>query len=788
MPPQQSAAVSRRSLESISIFSLLATLIAALFIFIPSASVPAAGTKTFVLVAGTVITLALYIISRFSRGSVVLPPTTLVVALWLPVAGYLMSALFSGVAFDNAFWGTFLESDSLGFMLVAACLGTLAAFMLRKDAHYLLFLKIVGYALGVLALLQLIIVVVGQVAPNVISPAFSPAGSFTDLAQFMGLGVILVLITYRFFDISKRARRILLGSGTIALALLAAADMSFVWGWVALVSFGLLVEALVRHSPKTVDTDSDIAYVEETPSETEGRRHSLTLPLCVLVVAVFFLVGGSLGSALSSALHTNVFNVRPLWQSTFAVAHNTLSTSPLFGSGPGTFGAEWLKYRDSSFNSSPFWNIDFTAGAGFIPTSLVTTGIVGALAWLGFLGVFLALGLRTLIVRPPRDTVARYAAVASFTAAVYLFSIAMWDLPGTLMLALAFVFTGIFASTMRFSSRSRGWGISFRNAPRLGFAAAGVLTALLLSSVAWAYTLVEHYIAEVEFTQATAAFNSGNIGAANQAVQKSLSLVPTAAAYQLQAGIAAAELGQIMATSTAETSAVQQAYQTTMSAGIRAALAAASLDPSDYQTWVVLGNLYAQAVPLGITGAYDTAKASYGRAAALNPTNPQIPYIVAQLDIANKNIKSAKDDLNTAIALKGDYTAAIFLISQLEVQDGNAKNALASALSKAYFSPNDPNVLFQVGILYAATNDLTHAAPVLAAAVAADPQFTNARYFLAAVYAKLGDFQNATNQLEAIASLSGADAQTVAPLIEALKAGKNPFPENLLTLSSAPAK
>ena len=73
----------------------------------------------------------------------------------------------------------------------------------------------------------------------------------------------------------------------------------------------------------------------------------------VCAVSLFFLIGGTLGGALANALHVNVLNVRPSWQSTLSVAHQTYATAPLFGSGPGTFGTQWLKYRDA--------NCDFVA-------------------------------------------------------------------------------------------------------------------------------------------------------------------------------------------------------------------------------------------------------------------------------------------------------------------------------------------------------------------------------------------------------------------------------------------
>lgn len=776
---------SRRSFETFSIWALLATLVVSVCAVIPFAAIPLPATKAFLLAVGTLITLALYILARLSRGNVILPPVVLLGAFWLPVVAYTLSAVFSSTPFANTFWGTALEPDTLGLMLVVAVLGTLSALVLRRSEHYSLFLRTGAFVFGIIALLQVAIVIIGQFASGVIPPAFSILGSLNDLAFLLGLGVVGILITFRFLEPSLRARRALLISGALALFLLALANSSIVWVLIALVALGLFVEAVMQRRPKAADADLDGATaIDEGPHETDRTVRPLVLPLTALAAALFFLVGGTLGNALANALHVNVLNVRPSWQSTFSVAHQSYATTPVFGSGPGTFGVEWLKYRDATLNSTVFWNVDFSSGIGFIPTSFVTTGIAGALAWLVFFMLFILLGLRMLILRAPGDAFIRYVAILSFIGSLYLFVIAIFDLPSAVILALAFVFAGLFISTTRFAAGKGQWGVIFSRSPRLGFVIVFSLTILLLASVVAAYALVERSIATTELATAETAFAAGNLDAADQAAQNSISFAPSAAAYQVEAGIATARLSEIVASSTISTTLAQQAFQAALSTGINAALTATRLAPSDYRNWLVLGNLYAQAVPLG----YDSAKAAYEKAQTLNPTNPQIPYVLAQLNVANKNTAAAEDNLKAAIALKQDYTAAIFLLSQLEVQDGNVKDALDSALAAAYFTPNDPNILFQVGILRAAESDYAGAATALSGAVAANPQFANARYFLAAVYAKQGKLQDALIQMQAIADLSADNARAVATQLTALEAGKNPFPANLLSISAAPVK
>lgn len=785
MPPQQPIGGSR-SLDAISILALFITFIAAMFVFIPSAAVSSVTTKTFLLAAGALITLALYILARLARGNVIFPSTALVGAIWLPAVAYALSAAFSGAPFARSLWGATLEPDTFGFMLVVAGLGTLSALALRSAEQYRSFLRTGAYVFGVLALAQAAIIIVGQAIPDKISPTFSLTGSYGDLASLLGLGVIIILITLRFIELSSRAYRALLVCGVVALFLLAVANSSLVWTLVALVSLGLFVEAVMRRVPKDADVDiADADILSESPIGNDSGNHSLVFPLCTLAVALFFLIGGTLGGALAKALNVDIVNVRPSWQSTLLVAKKTYVTSPIFGSGPSTFGVEWLKHRDASLNSTVFWNIDFTSGIGFIPTSLVTTGIVGIIAWLGFLGLFIALGLRALILRTPQDPFIRYAAMTSFIGALYLFTIAVFDLPGALVIALGFAFAGLFVSTMRYAVGGRQRGVIFSRSPRLGFVIVFSLTILLLASVVAAYSLIGRYISVTELSLANAA---GDLDAAERHAQKSLSFAPSSAAYQALAAIANARLNAIAVSSTMGKTEAQAAYQNALAAGVNAALTATNVNPSDYRSWLALGHLYAQAVPLNVSGAYDSAKTAYQKAQELNPTNPQIHYILAQLNIANKDTKAAKEGLKAAIALKQDYTDAIFLLSQLEVQDGNVKEALAASLAANYFTPENPTILFQIGILSAAVNDYVTAAAALEKAVVANPQFANARYFLSAVYAKQGNFASAAEQLQKVADLSSENATAVADALAKLKDGKNPFPANLLSIPSTPVK
>lgn len=790
MPPQSAAVMQRRSLEVWSVWALIGILMVSTVIVTPFLSVALSTTKTFLIAAGAIIVLVLFIVARLSRGNIVFPPLMLVGALWLPTAAYALSSIFSGAPFANALWGSAIESDTLGFMLAAAFLGTLTALILRNAEQYKTFIRAGAATFVAVVLVQALIVIVGQFYPSTVSPSTPLVGSFQDLALFLGLGVIGVLITLRFVELKKRARQMLSFIMVVALLLLAVANVPFVWILLVLVSLGLFLEAVMmrKHSAEEADL-SDVAIMNETSVIAEGGNRSITLPLPVLAVAMFFLVGGTLSGALANALNISILSASPSWPSTLSLAQQTYTTAPLFGTGPGSFGVEWLKYRDPALNATVFWNTDFTTGIGFIPTSFVTTGLVGVLAWLAFIALFVVLGLRTLVVRTPQDAFVRYVAILSFISTVYLLLAAIFSLPNTVLIALAFVFAGLFASTTRFASGTSQRGIIFSRSPRLGFVIVFSLTLVMFASVVVAYSLVGRYLALNALTNASVAFSKNDIATASQKVADSIVFAPTAAAYQAQANIALVQLRQIAASNTTgKEKEAEEAFQAALTSGINAAITATRLAPSDYQHWLALGNLYAQAVPLKVAGAYESSKTAFEKAQALNPTSPSIRYVMAQLDIAHNDLKSAKEHLKGAIALKADYIDVIFLLSQLEVRDGNLYAALQAAEGAARLAKGDANIQFQAGVLHAAQPDYANAVERLKDAIAANPQFANAKYFLAAVYAKQLKFEDAVLQLKEVAALSADNATIVNPMIEKLNAKKNPFPADLLTPATPPIK
>ncbi len=774
----------RVSFDVAAVWAVLATVVLSAIVFIPVASIPFIFTKVSVLAIGALVSLALYILARLSRGNAIVPPLPLLGALWIVPFAYLLSALFSGVGIHTGFFGTDLETDTLGFVLVLAALATLTALVFRRPGTFRTFFSVGGATLGLVVVVQALIFVGSRIAPTKLSSTTNLVGSFSDLGMLLGLGITISLLALRSVTMSPRIRKALWVGLGLSLVVLAVVNSTIIWALVVLVAFGLFIEAIMKHRAPSDDSDLDgvALMLTETERDTSDSAHrSLVAPLATLAVGLFFLVGGStLGNAVVNALGANVIDVRPSWQSTFDVGSHTYASSPIFGSGPGTFATQWLKFRDRSLNDTVFWNIDFTSGIGYIPTSFVTTGIIGALAWVAFLALLLFFGLRMLLLRAPTDPFVRFTAMASFTGVLYVLTLAVFAVPGPVVLLSGFVLTGIFVSTMRYSADAREWGVIFTRSPRVGFVIVFALTLLLLASILATYVVVERYLASTSYNEASLALAAGELDKADAAVNRSVLFAPSDRAYQVATAIGIARMRSVANDTTLTASDAQQKFQTYLSKSIQDGLTATRLGPNNYQNWVMLGNVYGVVVPLKIDGAYQNAKTAYARAEALNPTSPTLPFILGQLEVAQGNGPAAEEALIRAIGLKHDFTQAIFLLSQIEVQLGKAKEALEAAEAAAYFAPTDATVLFQVGILRSANGDTKGAIQALARAVDLNPQYANARFFLGVMYAISGDYTKALESLESVAALSPENAKAVATDIAALKNGKNPFPASRL--------
>jgi tetratricopeptide (TPR) repeat protein len=295
---------------------------------------------------------------------------------------------------------------------------------------------------------------------------------------------------------------------------------------------------------------------------------------------------------------------------------------------------------------------------------------------------------------------------------------------------------------------------------------AGVLL-VVIGSVSILYQIANHYASAYTFNQATVALQQGDLPKANNLLQTAYRLQPNHEYARQRARSAIAELNQLLSLEE-PTNTEQKKFQEVLANGIAAAQQAVLGNPHDSRNWAIQAAVYNTIIDNDIPEARTRGLAAISEAKRLNPTNPELYALEAQLLFRSGNTEAARDAIMQALALKSNYVPALNLLTELEIVADNLKEARASVQSIIRLEPNNPGRYYQLAILLLADNEQNQAVQALERAIALDNDFANARYVLGLQYSDLGRIDDAIAQLEYVRVLN-PNNESVGDLIQQLR-------------------
>lgn len=759
-------------LEKWSFFLLLATAFLLPIFFFPSISVIFSKTALCAVVA--VILGAVLIFDSLKRSQVRLPYNLFTLSALLVAVMFALSSFFSGEV-AQSFFGNRFEIGTAASMILGTVLLFLTAHYFRtKDRVSAFFIAFFSSALLV-AVHQLVRLVFGaDVLTLGISnnPAFTLIGKWNELGVYFGLVAILSLVSLEILALNRTFKNIWSIVLAISLFFLVLTNFNYVWitvGLFAIIAFSYL-------------------FISRKKSDTPNTKRFSKAAFVVFVMALIFIfptgpvwvinhmpqfVQTGAGKIVNF-LSVSDIEVRPSFVYTAEIAKETLKHDPIFGVGPNKFVEQWIALKPNEVNQTVFWGSDFLYGIGLVPTYAITTGVLGVLAVLFFLGMFVYLGF-VHVFKKGREPFAQYLIVSSYLGALYLWIFHVVYIPSEVLFYATFLFTGIFIACLQrdgaFKSRVFNYGAN----ARLSFVFVSLLIVVLLGIISLGYYLAEKVYASYQFTQAAIAVNTKNdLVAGEKALNNAISADPQDGYYR---GLV--QLGVLKINAVLNDQALKQEEKTTqisplLATTLDAAQKAIKQDESNYQNWITLGQLYEGLLPFGYEKAYESAKQAYEKAQTLNTKNPSIILALARLEAANKDLKKAKEVVMQALAMKQNYSEAIYFLSQIQIAEGNLKDAIQSVSAVAFLNQNDPTVFFQLGFLQYSNKQYSDAVTSLERAVTLNPQYSNARYFLGVSYSRLDRRSDAIAQFEEIQKLN-PDNQEVKTALANLRAGKDPL-------------
>lgn len=680
---------------------------------------------------------------------------------WMTTIAAFASGFISGDVQD-ALRGNMFETQTAGFFLLLA-LAMSVPLVLQKSKP--LTIKALAFFGAISALLLLYttarLIFGADFLPlgSFFSVTVTPVGLFNDLAIFAGLIIILSLVTLAQLPIRASLQYFIVLLVGLSLFVLMVVNFFNVWLVVGFFALVVLMYLLSR----------DTIFRSAKNAPLENSRTLIILSTIICVVSVVFVVAGDYaGSKMADITNVDYVEVRPSFSATLGIIKSVYHEQVLFGVGANRFSDAWRLHKDPSINETIFWDTDFTAGSGFVPTVFVNLGVFGGVLLISFHLGLLYLGYRMLLRPSHFDPYWYYFGVASFTAACFLWGMSYVYVPGAAVLLLSALFSGfVFVAAAALVPQT------VRSIPLMvnrqrGFLIMTVSILFLVVSVGTLYTVGKQYVAQVSFNKASQTATTP--AEFEQAISHAFALYPDERFISAQAQAQLIKLSSLLGIES-PSEEQQKAFADAANTAILSAEEAMKLDLSDPDHHAVLAGVYSRLSLVGVTGAQKRAATELSEAQRLDPQNPSYHLITAQNAAQIGDIETARTEVAKSLELKRNFTEAMYLSAQIDISEGKTDSAIETTRSIITLEPGNPTRYFQLGVLLAATDKKNEAIAAYQAAIELDPQYANARYLLAIAYLDSGETEAALSQLRTVLETNQNDQQLIS-LIKQVESGE----------------
>jgi tetratricopeptide (TPR) repeat protein len=457
--------------------------------------------------------------------------------------------------------------------------------------------------------------------------------------------------------------------------------------------------------------------------------------------------------------------VRPGAGTSLTILAKEIKTNPVFGAGPNRFIESWVKNRPLVLGQTPYWATDFNFAIGYLPTLLVTTGILGSLVLLYFIVNVVRSALKTVFAKKltRKDTIVAFGSL-------YLFIFTTAYVPATAILVYFFFAVGYLFS------KDGSMTILVTKNKVTKYTSVGALAFLVLFFVSVGSVLAKEYVAARYYVQsAVAVSNDKNIDTADTLLKKAIALSPHDVYYRGYAELSALKAQVIASQASANGQTISEEARAAaleeISVAKKYADMAIASNPTNYLNYQFAGSIY-QVDP----EASQQALSLFNKSLELYPYNPNAYFAIARSKAAAGDTEGAIEALKKTLEVGPLHTEALLSAAQISLQEKKTDEAL-SLLVRAYQSDRSrSDILLSVASLQAGElKDAKAATETLEYAVGTNPNFIEGRYALATLYAAAGKYEDAANLLVGVTKIDDKTTETLTPFIEKLRAGQNPF-------------
>jgi len=360
----------------------------------------------------------------------------------------------------------------------------------------------------------------------------------------------------------------------------------------------------------------------------------------------------------------------------------------LFGSGYGTFLADFTKYKLPSFNlEQNIWNLSFSFSSSYFLELIATSGVLGALS---FLSIVFSV-IKTRATKKPLFV----ALFVAFVLAILLpFSF--------ITVTSLFILVGLYFVEMNVENDKRVYDVTLSlvttKSGMLAFEATPegerpsakaespifpiiVMVAILLAVGFVGYYTFKFLMSDVTFAKSLQAAQANNGQQTYQLQTQAINEFPYRADYHRifsQVNLALANsLAAGVPQGKTPSQQVQQNIIALLQQSINSGRNAVVLSPLNSVNWENLGQIYRNLINVG-QNADQFSVASINQAIALDPYNPQLYIELGGVYYQLQQWDQAQQQFQVAINLKRDFANAYYNLGHVFEQKGDLQNALAA--------------------------------------------------------------------------------------------------------------
>ena len=747
-------------------YAFLAGIALALVLVIPAAWFPFQLAKVAAFAVCLLVTAVLFVIGGGARDLIRTHGfyAALLVGL-LPVL-YLVSSFFS-VDTSVSMTGRSVETDTVLFVLLAALCYLMSFTLFRTLRTARMLTMVVFWSLIAAAIFQFVSIVIGTPLETFSDRSVNLVGKWNDLGL---LSTLLVLFLFARVELSSPSNILRIAAvvgGVLLSALLGLINFSLAWFLLLAGCVVIGVLSLLRHR---ADYKAESSAVPVTAASIIPWYSVAG----AIVAILFLLYGPAINTSLTGIFPVSSLEVRPGLQATLDIVGAARSGSfsrTMIGTGPSTFGGQWLAYKPAEVNQTQFWSLDFNVGYSTLATAFGTVGFLGALAWLTPLLLLIA-----ALVRIARmGALSREERVSAATLSIgslFLLSTIILYVPSQNIILLAFALSGAAFGFLWRQGRSSEETITPSILEGVGVIA--VAAVIIVFTIVPAFATARRAVAMSYNGAGLLALSQNKIDDALAYAIKSQKIENTADSLRLQTDAGAQKLAAIAQDSTLKAEDAQKQFTEQVQKVIPAGQAAIAASPMDYRSYYSLARVYDLLASLKVDGGYQSAQAAYAAAMERNPTSPSIPLAVARLEASHGNATGTQAAITKALQLKPDYTDAILFVVQINVANNDLASAIANTKIAVQTAPGVASIWFQLGLLYYAGGDSKNAIPPLEQALVIAPDYANAKYFLGLSYYTEGRQNDSLRLFQDLVSTNPDNAEVKA-IVANLQAGKKPL-------------